>query len=126
MVLLLLNLMLSGKYLMEDFYYAGGLPVILNELKEQLHNNIITVTGKNHEENIKGLTECYNEDVIASYDKPFIAAAGCVVLKGNLAENGAVLKPSAATPALMQHKGRAVVFESIEDYNTRIDDPELD
>jgi len=123
---LLLNLMPSGKYLMEDFYYAGGLPVILNELKEQLHKNIITVTGKNHEENIKGLTECYNEEVIAPYNKPIIAQAGCVVLKGNLAMNGAVMKPSAATPALMQHKGRAVVFESIEDYHSRIDDPNLD
>jgi dihydroxy-acid dehydratase len=123
---LLLNLMPSGKYLMEDFYYAGGLPVVLNELKAQLHKNVITVTGKNHEENIKGLTECYNEQVIASYDKPLIPHAGCVVLKGNLAMNGAVLKPSAATPALMQHRGRAVVFESIEDYHARIDDPGLD
>lgn len=123
---LLLNLMPSGKYLMEDFYYAGGLPVILNELKNKLHKNVITVTGKNHHENIQGNTDCYNDDVIATYEKPFIAEAGIVVLKGNLALNGAVLKPSAATPALMQHTGRAVVFESIEDYNARIDDPELD
>lgn len=123
---LLLNLMPSGKYLMEDFYYAGGLPVILNELKEQLYKNVITVTGKNHHENIKGNTSCYNENVIATYDKPLISEAGCVVVKGNLAINGAVIKPSAATPALMKHKGRAVVFESIEDYNKRIDDPELD
>ena len=123
---LLLNLMPSGKYLMEDFYYAGGLPVILNELKELLHKNIITVTGKNHHNNIEGKCDCYNADVIASYNKPFIEQAGCVVLKGNLAENGAVLKPSAATPALMKHKGRAVVFESIEDYHARIDDDDLD
>jgi L-arabonate dehydrase len=123
---LLLNLMPSGKYLMEDFYYAGGLPVILNELKEQLHKNIITVTGKNHEENIKGNTECYNEQVIAKYESPVQAEAGCVVVKGNLAINGAVMKPSAATPALLKHRGRAVVFESIEDYNKRIDDPDLD
>ncbi|MEO6233306.1 MAG: IlvD/Edd family dehydratase [Ferruginibacter sp.] len=123
---LLLNLMPSGKFLMEDFYYAGGLPVILNELKDHLHKNVITVTGKNHTENIIGLTDCYNENVIAPYDKPLIAEAGCVVVKGNLALNGAVMKPSAATPALMQHKGRAVVFESIEDYHKRIDDPELD
>jgi dihydroxy-acid dehydratase len=123
---LLLNLMPSGKYLMEDFYYAGGLPVILNELKDILHKNIITVTGKNHHDNIKGMTDCYNEDVIAKYEKPFIPEAGCVVVKGNLAENGAVIKPSAATPALMKHKGRAVVFESIEDYHKRIDDPTLD
>ncbi len=123
---LLLNLMPSGKYLMEDFYYAGGLPVILNELKDQLHKNIITVTGKNHHENIKGGTDCYNENVIASYNKPFMPEAGCVVLKGNLAENGAVMKPSAATPELMKHKGRAVVFESIEDYHARIDNDDLD
>ncbi|MES2893922.1 MAG: IlvD/Edd family dehydratase [Bacteroidota bacterium] len=123
---LLLNLMPSGKYLMEDFYYAGGLPVVLNELKEQLHKNVVTVTGRNHHDNIEGNTACYNEDVIASYQQPLIAEAGCVIVKGNLALNGAVIKPSAATPALMQHKGRAVVFESIEDYHARIDDPELD
>ena len=123
---LLLNLMPSGKYLMEDFYYAGGLPVILNELKDKLHKNVITVTGKNHAENIKGNTDCYNEEVIAKYNSPIQTEAGCVVVKGNLALNGAVIKPSAATPALMKHTGRAVVFESIEDYNKRIDDPNLD
>jgi dihydroxy-acid dehydratase len=123
---LLLNLMPSGKYLMEDFYYAGGLPVILNELTDQLHKNIVTVTNKNHHENIKGNTECYNNEVIATCKNPLIPEGGCVVLKGNLALNGAVIKPSAATPALMKHKGRAVVFESIEDYNLRIDDPALD
>jgi len=123
---LLLNLMPSGKYLMEDFYYAGGLPVILNELKDHLHKNVITVTGKNHHDNIGTQCECYNPDVIAAYEKPFIQHAGCVVVKGNLAENGAVIKPSAATPALMKHRGRAVVFESIEDYHARIDDDDLD
>lgn len=123
---LLLNLMPSGQYLMEDFYYAGGLPVILNELKEQLHKNVITVTGKNHHENIAGKTDCYNEDVIAAFDKPFKPEAGIVVVKGNLAENGAVIKPSAASPGLMKHTGRAVVFESIEDYHKRVDDPDLD
>jgi dihydroxy-acid dehydratase len=123
---LLLNLMPSGKYLMEDYYYAGGLPVILHELRKELHENVITVTGKNHHENIKGSTDCYNSDVIATMDQPLIAEAGCVVVKGNLALNGAVIKPSAASPALMQHTGRAVVFESIEDYHARIDDPALD
>lgn len=123
---LLLNLMPSGKYLMEDYYYAGGLPVILHELRKELHQNVITVTGKNHHENIKGTTDCYNSDVIATMDQPLIAEAGCVVVKGNLALNGAVIKPSAASPALMQHTGRAVVFESIEDYHARIDDPALD
>ena len=123
---LLLNLMPSGKYLMEDYYYAGGLPVILHELRKELHKNVITVTGKNHHENIQGSTDCYNTDVIATMDQPLIPEAGCVVVKGNLALNGAVIKPSAASPALMQHTGRAVVFESIEDYHARIDDPELD
>ena len=123
---LLLNLMPSGKYLMEDYYYAGGLPVILNELRKELHQNVITVTGKNHHENIQGTTDCYNSDVIATMDQPLIAEAGCVVVKGNLAANGAVIKPSAASPALMQHTGRAVVFENIEDYHARIDDPALD
>jgi L-arabonate dehydrase len=123
---LLLNLMPAGKYLMEDFYYAGGLPVILNELKEHLHKNVITVSGKNHHDNTAANIACYNEEVIATYDKPFQQEAGCVVVKGNLALNGAVIKPSAATAALLKHTGRAVVFESIEDYNKRIDDPHLD
>lgn len=123
---MLLNLMPSGKYLMEDFYYAGGLPVILHELKEHLHKKVVTVTGKNHHENIKGDTVCYNENVIAPLASPFLPEAGCVVVKGNLALNGAVMKPSAASPALMKHRGRAVVFESIEDYHARIDTPDLD
>jgi L-arabonate dehydrase len=123
---LLLNLMPSGQYLMEDFYYAGGLPVILDQLKEHLRRNVITVTGKNHQDNIKGNTNCYNKEVIAEYNEPFKEAAGIVVVKGNLATNGAVIKPSAATPSLMKHKGRAVVFESIEDYHARVDDPALD
>jgi dihydroxy-acid dehydratase len=123
---LLLNLMPSGKFLMEDFYYAGGLPVILHELRDILHKNIITVTGKNHHENIQGNTDCYDREVIAAYDKPLIPEAGCVIVKGNLAENGAVIKPSAASAALMQHKGRAVVFENIEDYHARVNDPHLD
>lgn len=123
---LLLNLMPSGKYLMEDFYYAGGLPVILNELKDLLHKNVITVTGKNHHENIFGNTDCYDHDVISTYKKPLLPEGGCVVVKGNLALNGAVIKPSAATPALMKHTGRAVVFESIEEYHRLIDDPNLD
>jgi len=123
---LLLNLMPSGKFLMEDFYYAGGLPVILNELKEHLHMNAITVTGKSHAENIHLNYSCYNSDVIYGINEPLIKEAGIAVLKGNLAEDGAVIKPSAATPSLMQHRGRAVVFENIEDYHARIDNPDLD
>jgi dihydroxy-acid dehydratase len=123
---LLLNLMPSGKFLMEDFYYAGGLPVVINELRSLLHMDVLTVSGKSHRENIAGRVSCFNRDVIAEFDKPFIPSAGIVVLKGNLATNGAVIKPSAATPALMKHRGRAVVFENIEDYHSRVDDPELD
>ena len=123
---LLLNLMPSGKYLMEDFYYAGGLPVIINELQSLLHMDTITVTGKSLKENIEDSCSCYNQDVIHSFDDPVIKQAGIAVLKGNLAESGCVIKPSAATPALMQHRGRAVVFENIEDYHARIDDPDLD
>ena len=123
---LLLNLMPSGKFLMEDFYYAGGLPAILHELRDQLHMDAITVTGVSHRKNIESISTCYNREVIASYESPLIPEAGIVVLKGNLALNGAVIKPSAATPALMQHRGRAVVFENIEDYHARVDDPALD
>ncbi|WP_020528805.1 IlvD/Edd family dehydratase [Flexithrix dorotheae] len=122
---LLLNLMPSGKFLMEDFFYAGGLPVIISQLKEHLHNEAITVNGKPIGENNQE-AECYNEEVIATIEKPLIEEAGIAILKGNLAENGAVIKPSAATPELMKHKGRAVVFENIEDYNARVNDPNLD
>lgn len=122
---LLLNLMPSGKFLMEDFYYAGGLPVILNELRGLLDMGAPTVNGRSHGENIRGRTSCYNREVIADIERPLIDHAGIVVLKGNLAVDGAVMKPSAASPALMQHRGRAVVFEDIEDYHRRIDDPDL-
>jgi len=123
---LLLNLMPSGKFLMEDFYYAGGLPVILHELRDRLQLDAVTVTGKSHRENIAPISTCYNREVIAAMEGPLIPEAGIAVLKGNLSVNGAVIKPSAATPALMQHRGRAVVFENIEDYHARIDDPMLE
>jgi L-arabonate dehydrase len=122
---LLLNLMPSGKFLMEDFYYAGGLPVILHELRDLLDMGTMTVNGHTHAENIKGRQTCYNRDVIAAMEKPLLPHAGIAVVKGNLSLNGAVIKPSAATPALMQHRGRAVVFANIEDYHKRIDDPGL-
>ncbi len=122
---LLVNLMPSGKYLMEDFYYAGGLPVVFRELGSQLHENVITVNGQTIRENY-AKAECYNREIIASVKDPLQKNAGIAVLKGNLCENGAVIKPSAATHALMKHRGRAVVFESMEDYHSRIDDPELD
>ncbi len=122
---LLVNLMPSGKYLMEDFFYAGGLPVVLKELKDLLHHDALTVNGKSLVEN-SSKAVCTNNDVIASIEKPFQTEAGIAVLKGNLCENGAVIKPSAASPRLMKHKGKAIVFESMEDYHARIDDPDLD
>ncbi len=121
----LLNLMPSGKYLMEDFYYAGGLPAVIKEMSGFLHREAITVNGKSLTENSKG-AKIWNDDVIASAEKPILREGGIAIVKGNLCENGAVIKPSAASPHLMQHKGRAVVFETIEDYNARIDDPNLD
>jgi L-arabonate dehydrase len=122
---LLVNLMPSGKYLMEDFFYAGGLPVVIKELGSLLHQQAITANGKTLLENNRE-AKCWNKEVITTIDQPFKSEAGIVVLKGNLCENGAVIKPSAATPELMKHRGRAVVFESIEDYHARIDNPELD
>ena len=122
---LLVNLKPSGKYLMEDFYYAGGLPVVIAEMMEHLHKDAITVNGKTISEN-NTQPVCYNRDVIASASKPLKSNAGIAVLKGNLCVNGAVIKPAAATEALMKHRGPAVVFENMEDYHARIDDPELD
>ena len=122
---LLVNLKPSGKYLMEDFFYAGGLPVVIKELKKYLHGDAITVNGKTIAENNTKPT-CYNQDVITTIDEPLQENAGIVVLKGNLCEQGAVIKPSAASTELMKHRGRAVVFETMEDYHERIDDPALD
>jgi len=122
---LLVNLQPSGKYFMEDLYYAGGIPAVLKELSGVLNNDCLTVNGKTVKENYEE-RECYNREVIATVDKPFNQISGVIVLKGNLCEHGAVIKPSAATPALMQHEGRAVVFENIEDYKQRIDDPALE
>jgi len=123
----LVNLMPSGKYLMEDFYYAGGLPAVLRELGEndQLHKDALTVNGKTIWENNKD-APCWNRDVITPMKKPFKKDTGIAVLRGNLCPDGAIVKPSAATPKLLRHKGRAVVFENIEDFHTRIDDPKLD
>jgi dihydroxy-acid dehydratase len=121
----LLDLMPSGRFLMEDFYYAGGLPMLMKEIEKLLHLDAITVSGKTVGENI-AKAECFNRDVIRPIDKPFKPQGGLAILRGNLCPSGAVIKPSAATPALLQHKGRAVVFKSIEDYNARIDDPKLD
>lgn len=122
---LLVNLKPSGKHLMEDFFYAGGLPVVMQELQKLLHRETITVNGEALTDNYKDAI-CYDDDVISTFKKPLQKEAGIVVLKGNLCENGAVIKPSAASAKLMNHKGKAVVFESMEDYHNRIDDPKLD
>ena len=123
----IVNLMPSGKYLMEEFFYAGGLPVVLKRLGEGglLHKNEITVSGRSIWEEVKEVVN-HNEDVILPTHRALTKSGGIVVVKGNLAPNGAVLKPSAATQALLQHRGRAVVFEDIDDYKTKIDDPDLD
>lgn len=122
----IVNLKPSGQYLMEDFYYAGGLPAVLKELFNHhlLSKNTLTVNGKTLWGNVAN-APCYNRDVIMSIDTPLVENGGIRVLKGNLAPRGAVIKPSAASPHLMKHRGKAVVFESFDDYNARINDPEL-
>ena len=149
----LLNLRPAGKYLMEDFYYAGGkchaqgsaapladpfpllvlcwsgmpgLPALMKELlPAPLHGDSLTANGHALADNVED-AEIFNRDVIASRESPFQKEAGICVLKGSLAPTGAIIKPSAATPSLLRHKGRAVVFKSKEDYDARIDDPNLD
>jgi dihydroxy-acid dehydratase len=121
----LVNLKPSGQYLMEDFYYAGGLPAVLREIASHLDLDALTVNGRTLGENIAD-APCWNRDVIRPLAEPLKAAAGIAVLRGNLAPDGAVIKPSAASPRLLRHRGRAVVFESIEDFKARIDDDSLD
>jgi L-arabonate dehydrase len=123
----MVNLMPSGKYLMEDFYYAGGLPVVLRELGEQglLNKKALTVNGNTIWENNKK-AKCYQRDVVTPFERPFKKNTGIAVLRGNLCPDGAIIKPSAATPKLMKHRGRAVVFENILDFHGRIDDPKLE
>jgi L-arabonate dehydrase len=121
----LVNLQPSGHYLMEDFYYAGGVPAVMREIQHVLHRDALTVNGKTIGENIAD-APCYNRDVIKPLDNPLMNHAGIAVLKGNLAPDGAVIKPSAASAKLLKHRGRAVVFESIEDLRDRLDDPALD
>lgn len=122
---LIANLQPSGKYFMEDLFYAGGLPVVLKALDGILHRDCITVNGKTMSENYSNATG-YNSDVITTVDAPFNTSTGLAILTGNLCEAGAVIKPSAASKHLMQHTGKAVVFENIEDFKARIDTEELD
>ncbi|WP_075259169.1 IlvD/Edd family dehydratase [Herbaspirillum camelliae] len=121
----LLDLQPSGKFLMEDFYYAGGLPAVIRQLESVIDKTALTANGKTLWENCQDAPN-WNEEVIRSFDKPFKEAAGIAILKGNLAPDGAVIKPSAATPALLKHRGRAVVFENSDDLHKRIDDENLD
>ena len=123
----LVNLMPSGEYFMEDFFYAGGLPVVLRELGEagKLHRDAFTVNGHSIWENVFE-APCWNRDVIHPYATPLKTDAGIAVLRGNLAPDGAVIKPSAASPHLLKHGGRAVVFESIMDFHSQINDESLD
>ena len=120
----LVNLMPAGKYLMEDFYYAGGLPAVMRELGDLIDRDALTVNGKTIGENAAA-APCHNRDVIRPLSDP-LPGGGIAVLRGNLCPDGAIIKPSAATPALMKHYGRAVVFETIEEFRLRIDDPNLD
>ena len=123
----LVDLMPSGRFLMEDFYYAGGLPAVIRALGEHnlIHRDAMTVNGKTIWENCNTAPN-WNEEVIRPFEKPLVEHGGIAVLRGNLAPNGAVLKPSAASPHLMKHRGRAIVFENIEHYRARVDDPALD
>ncbi len=122
---LLANIQPSGENYMEDLYYSGGLPALIKEMKAIIHNDAITVNGKTMGANCAG-AEVYDRKIISTMEEPFKPESGIVVVKGNLAPNGAVIKPSAATPALLKHSGKAVVFENIEDYHARIDDPALE
>lgn len=120
----LTDLMPSGRFLMEDFHYAGGVPAVIAALGDRLHRDALTVTGRTVGENNAG-AECWNSEVIRPIDAPFAPQGGIAVLRGNLAPDGAVLKPSAASPELMRHRGPAVAFEDIDDYKARIDNDDL-
>ena len=121
---LLCNVRPSGKYLMEDFFYAGGLPVVLKELLPLLHGDAATVSGQSIGDSVRGAV-CYNEDIIRPLGMPLAKEGGTVILTGNLCPGGAVLKQSAASPHLLTHRGRAVVFEDHADIHRRIDDPSV-
>jgi len=119
------NVRPSGKYLMEDFFYAGGLPAVLHELLPLLHGAAPTVTGRSLADNVRG-ARVRNSDVIVPLDRPLGKEGGTVILRGNLCPDGAVLKQTAASPHLLRHRGRAVVFESKHDLMARVNDPALD
>jgi len=122
---LLANVRPAGAFQMEDFFYGGGVPAVLRELLPLLHGDALTVTGRTVAENV-AQSDIVNGEVIHSRDRPLKAEGGLAILRGNLAPSGAVIKHAAASPGLMQHRGRAVVFESISDLQERIDDPALE
>jgi len=122
---LLVDLQPSGRFLMEDFHYAGGMPALMKEIAPWLALDCATVSGRTHRETIAE-AECFNREVIRTTAEPVRETAGIWVLKGNLCPGGAIVKPSAAADELHRHQGRAVVFESIEDFKARIDDPDLE
>jgi L-arabonate dehydrase len=125
LVPVLANVQPSGKYFMEDLYYAGGLPAVMKEIDRYLHGDVITANGKSLRENYQTAI-CYNREIIATVEEPFNPLSGVVILTGNMCENGAVMKPSAANPNLLTHTGKAIVFEDVDEYKTRVDDPNLD
>ncbi|ENW35834.1 IlvD/Edd family dehydratase [Acinetobacter baumannii] len=124
----IVDLQPSGRFLMEEFYYSGGLPAVIRRMGEANflpHPQALTVNGQTIWENCQQ-SPIYNDEVIRKIDNPIRQDGGMCILRGNLAPKGAVLKPSAATPELMKHRGRAVVFENFDDYKSRINDPDLD
>jgi dihydroxy-acid dehydratase len=122
---LIANMRPAGKYQMEDLFYAGGIPAVMKELLPLLHGDALTVTGRSIAENVRD-ARISDPDVIRSLDNPLQREGGTAVLRGNLAPDGAVIKHAAATPALLQHRGRAVVFRDLADLHARINDPDLD
>ena len=122
---LLVNLQPAGEYLMEDLFRAGGLAAVMKEVEKHLDRSAITVTGKPYVDSLSG-AEIYDSEVIKKYGSPLQPEAGIAVLRGNIAPDGAVIKPAAASQNLLVHTGKAVIFESIEDFHARIDDPALD
>ncbi|EMI5621597.1 dihydroxy-acid dehydratase, partial [Acinetobacter baumannii] len=123
----IVDLQPSGRFLMEEFYYSGGLPAVIRRMGEANllpHPQALTVNGQTIWENCQQ-SPIYNDEVIRKIDNPIRQDGGMCILRGNLAPKGAVLKPSAATPELMKHRGRAVVFENFDDYKARINDPDL-
>ena len=121
----IVDLMPSGRFLMEELAYAGGIPAVMKRIEHLLHLDVMTATGTTMRDRLAD-AEVFDDEVIRPLSNPLVADGGLAVLRGNLAPNGAILKPSAATPALMQHRGRAVVFDDIDDFKARIDDPALD